>query len=159
MPDVATQPLTSPTDTLRIAVPGAARIDQPRLNTHDPEWMDHMIDHIETLQGEGGVRETRIRLSPDALGSLDIVLSDDSDGVAVRFSADHAATRALLADAAPRLTELAEARGLRLSTSTGEGASHRQPEQHTANDRQANPQNILAVIESSDGTTDQDRIA
>ena len=59
-------------------------------------------------------RDPRITLVPDALGKIEVALRQDGDTVHVQFAADAPATRALLADAQPRLAELAEARGLRL---------------------------------------------
>ena len=57
----------------------------------------------------------------------------EGDRVHVRFTAEHEATRALIADAQPRLSELAAARGVRIgdtSVSTGSGGGstpHPQP--------------------------------
>ncbi len=96
--------------------------------------LQRMIDRIETLRdavgdatgdgaGDGtGASDTRIRLVPDALGSVDIAVRREGDRVHVRFTAEQEATRALIAEAQPRLTELAAARGVRIGeTSVGTG--------------------------------------
>jgi Meckel syndrome type 1 protein len=70
----------------------------------------------------------RIRVIPDALGTIDVALRRDGDSVQVQLTAEQPQTRALLADAQPRLTEMAEARGLKLQhapagTGTGGGSA------------------------------------
>lgn len=87
-----------------------------------------MIDRIDMLQdADGSVRETRIRLSPDRLGQVDIAIEQTADGVNVRFVTDNPQARALLADAQPRLMELAESRGLKLGGGgVGDGRPERQ---------------------------------
>ncbi len=95
----------------------AATISAPAsLDTRSGDWMEGMIDQIEMLTATAGVdrRETRIRLNPDQLGSVDIAIERDGDTTHVRFTAETPATRALLTDATPRLAELADARGLKL---------------------------------------------
>ncbi|MEG3176866.1 flagellar hook-length control protein FliK [Sphingomonas sp. RB3P16] len=80
--------------------------------------LQKMIDQIATLRDEASdaatARDTRIRLVPDALGSVDVSVRSHGDRVHVHFAAEQEATRALLADAQPRLTELAAARGVRI---------------------------------------------
>ncbi len=113
-----------------IAVAASAAADRNTLDMSRGEWMMSMIDKIETLRDESGaVGETRLSLSPDALGNVDVsVRRDDSGQYQVRISADTAQARTMLADAAPRLNDMAEARGLKLShagveTGTGTGAN------------------------------------
>lgn len=91
---------------------------------HEP-GLQRMIDHIETLRDDANARDTRIKLSPDALGSVDVAVRQEGDRVHVRFTAEHEATRALLVEAQPRLTELASARGVRIGDTsvTADGAS------------------------------------
>lgn len=81
--------------------------------THDT-GLQRMIDHIETLRDGADARDTRIRLVPDALGGVDVAVRQQGDRIHVHFTADHEATRALLAEAQPRLSELAAARGVRI---------------------------------------------
>jgi flagellar hook-length control protein FliK len=76
--------------------------------------LQRMIAHIETLRDDMDSRDTRIRLIPDSLGGVDVAVRQVGDRVHVHFTAEQEATRALLVDAQPRLTELAAARGLRI---------------------------------------------
>ncbi|OYY90485.1 MAG: hypothetical protein B7Y45_07675 [Sphingomonas sp. 28-66-16] len=88
------------------------------IDLRQADWPRAMIDRIEALRDAADAGDTRIRLVPDALGKIDIALHRAGDRVDVRFTADVPATRALLAEAQPRLAELAEARGLRLGESS-----------------------------------------
>ncbi len=85
------------------------------LDLRHPGWPSAMIDHIEKLRDAADASDTRIRLVPDALGGIDVSLRRHDEGVRVTLSADQPATQALLADARPQLTELAQARGIRLA--------------------------------------------
>ena len=81
-----------------------------------------MIDRIEHLRASTALNpadaaEAKIRLVPDALGTIDVSIRHDGDAISVRFQADHAGTRALLQQSEARLVEIAESRGLRLSGS------------------------------------------
>jgi flagellar hook-length control protein FliK len=87
---------------------------QPALDMHRQEWMTNMIDRIDALRDSSGSRETNIRLSPDALGTVDVSIRQEGDRVHVRIHAATPEARALLAEAHPRLAELAEAKGIRL---------------------------------------------
>jgi flagellar hook-length control protein FliK len=80
--------------------------------------VQRMIDHIEVLRDDADSRDTRIRLVPDALGSVGIAVRQVGERIHVSFTAEHEATRALIADAQPRLTELAAERGVRIAGST-----------------------------------------
>ncbi|MET3824848.1 hypothetical protein ABIC16_000541 [Sphingomonas sp. PvP055] len=80
--------------------------------------MQRMIDHIEVLRDDVDSRDTRIRLVPDALGSVDVAVRQVGERIHVSFTAEHEATRALIADAQPRLTELAAERGVRIAGSS-----------------------------------------
>lgn len=76
--------------------------------------LQRMIAHIETLRDDLDSRDTRIRLVPDSLGGVDVAVRQVGDRVHIHFTAEQEATRALIVDAQPRLTELAAARGLRI---------------------------------------------
>jgi flagellar hook-length control protein FliK len=105
------------------------------LDMRRDDWPQAMIDRIEALRDAADATSTRIRLVPDALGKVDVSLRHDGDAVHVHFSADAAATRALIADAQPRLAEAAQARGLRLGQATvdaGGGDTGRQQQQQPA---------------------------
>lgn len=103
-----------------IAAPSATP-DVP-LDLGSDTGTQQVIDRIATLRDALGdsadARDTRIRLTPDALGAVDIAVRADGDAVRVHFTAEHEATQALLLDAQPRLAELAAARGLRIAESS-----------------------------------------
>lgn len=102
-------------------VMAAAAADLPVIQASDPEWIEKFVDQIDMLRGDNGTSETRIRLSPDALGTLDVRIAQRDGQTHVQINADQAGARALLADAAPRLADLAQARGLKLNTSFADG--------------------------------------
>lgn len=96
---------------------------QGTLDMSRQEWMGAMIETIEALREAPSSRETSIRLSPDALGTVDIAISQEGDRVHVHFTADTPAARAMLSEAQPRLAELAEAKGVRLGQATVDGGA------------------------------------
>ena len=114
---------------------------QPQLDTRQPQWMEGMIDRIETLRDASPTQgETRIRLSPDALGDVEVAIRTSDDGrVHVHFSSDNADAGRLLADAQPRLVQLAESRGLKLGGMQVDVGTQQQPSQRQAQD-QGSPQ-------------------
>jgi flagellar hook-length control protein FliK len=142
--------------------PIAATTDSqaPMLDLHRQDWMGSMIDHIETLRDAmGGPRETRIRLSPDALGSVDVSIRQDGDRVHVHFAAESQAARQHLQDAAPRLAEIAEGRGLKMAQATVDGGSAGMGTGGQRREAQAEPrvqQNSGVVVSggASDAETD-----
>jgi len=100
------------------------------LDMRDGRWPHGMLDRIERMRDDANAADTRIRLVPDALGSIDVNLRRDGDTLHVRFHAAQAETRALLADAQPRLAELASQRGMTLGDSQvggGNAQGDRQP--------------------------------
>lgn len=97
---------------------------QPALDTRRQEWTGQMIERIEALRDAAPARETRLSLMPEALGKVDISIRHDGEGVHVHFNTETQAARQLIADAQPRLNEIAEQRGLRLgSTSVESGGA------------------------------------
>ncbi|WP_448502415.1 flagellar hook-length control protein FliK [Sphingomonas sp.] len=111
---------TPPIVAAAAALAASATVEAPTLaatplDTRDPRWVETMIERIETLRDALGMRETRLRLTPDALGVVEVRIADTPDGVRVHLTADSAAARQLLAEAAPRLADMAEARGLKLA--------------------------------------------
>ena len=105
----------------------AADAQQAPLDMRQDRWPHAMIERIEMLRDAADAVDTRIRLVPDALGAIDVSVKTDGDTVRVQFTAEQAATRTLLADAQPRLAELAEARGLKLAQgSLGDSGAHQQ---------------------------------
>ncbi|MCX8477663.1 MAG: flagellar hook-length control protein FliK [Sphingomonas sp.] len=116
------------------AVAAAAEVQQGALDMRRQEWMGQMVEQIEALRDAGPARETRLSLSPEALGKVDVSIRQDGDRIHVHFATETQAARQLIADAQPRLAELAEARGVRLGqtsvdSGTGQGAPRdRQPD-------------------------------
>ncbi len=116
----------------RAIVQAAADTAHTALDLTADSGLQRMIDRIETLRDAADAGDTRVRLIPDALGSIDVAVRQEGERVHVRFTAEHEATRALIAEAQPRLTELAAARGVRIgdtsvSTGTGGGGTAPQP--------------------------------
>jgi hypothetical protein len=103
---------------LQTAVQQVAAGDQSALDPRQDRGLHGMIDHIEMLRDDANARDTRIRLTPDALGTVDVALRRDGEAVHVRFSSANEATRLVLNDAQPRLAALAEARGVRIAGSS-----------------------------------------
>jgi hypothetical protein len=121
-------PLAAPVAASAIAsIPHAD--PQAPLDMRHERWPTAMIERIEVLRDAANATDTRIRLIPDALGAIDVSVRKDGDTLHVHFNAEQAATRALLQDAQPRLAELADARGLKLShgaVETGAGTGQHQ---------------------------------
>jgi hypothetical protein len=104
--------------------------EAPGIDLSGEGWPTDMMAHIEQLRDAADATDTRIRLAPDMLGSVDIDVRQDGDTLHVRFIAEQAQTRTLLQEAQPRLAEAAEARGLKLGGSSvdlGAQGQHRQP--------------------------------
>lgn len=106
--------------TLAVA---AATAPDTRLDTAQRHWPEAMIARITALRDASdalaataaiGSDHARIRLSPDALGSVEVSLQRRDDQVHVTIHAERPQAQALIADAQPRLAELAEQRGIRL---------------------------------------------
>ena len=150
-----------------LAVGAAANAQQPALDMRQPDWPATMIERIEVLRdaAEANVRETRIRLVPDALGPVDVAIRQDGEATTVRLTAETPQARAMLAEAAPRLTELADARGLKLSQSTfdtgASGFAGRHPQQQQPQPEQpARPAPAPErTTEAAAADTDDQRIA
>jgi flagellar hook-length control protein FliK len=160
------QPMT---DTMR-AVAASPDAQQAPLDMRQERWPHAMIDRITHLRDTAAAiaasaADTRIRLVPDALGTIDVSITRDGDSVAVRFQAEHAATRALLQDQQGRLSEIAESRGLRLSGSSvdaGSANAGQQQQQQAARQSaplpSAPPRASTSDTETVD-TVDQGRVA
>lgn len=94
---------------------------QPLLDMRQERWPQAMISQIEHLRDTANASDTRIRLIPDALGTIDVAVAREGDTINVRFTAEQPATRALIQDAQPRLAAIAEERGLRLGQTAVDG--------------------------------------
>jgi flagellar hook-length control protein FliK len=115
----------------RTTVQATAPADQAPLDLSRDDWTGKMIERIAALRDGVEAADTRIRLAPEHLGTIDVSIRRDGDRIQVHFTAENPATRQLLADAAPRLAELAEARGLKLGqSSVDSGSGERGQPQH-----------------------------
>lgn len=142
----------------RTTVQATAQADQAPLDLSRDDWTGKMIDRIAALREGVEAADTRIRLAPEHLGTVDVSIRRDGDRMQVHFTAENPATRQLLADAAPRLAELAEARGLKLgqsSVDSGSSDSRGQPQQQPQPSTPARP----ASARAASGTASDARIA
>lgn len=112
-------PTTSTQTASAVAATGQGQ--DAALDMGHQAWTSKMIDKIETLQGAGAGRETRLSLMPEALGKVDIAIrQDDSGNIHVQFNTDTQSARQLIADAQPKLAEIAQERGIRLGSTSVE---------------------------------------
>lgn len=157
------RPVASDTIALLTGTTAAAHsatIDTPAtpLDMARETWPTKMIERIEALRDLADANDTSICLVPDKLGAIDVSLKQDGDTVQVQLNAHQPETRQLLAEAQPKLTEMAEAKGLRLSTQTGDGSANgQQPQQQRAAITTTNHRRTAA--EPSLATADDERIA
>jgi Meckel syndrome type 1 protein len=141
--EVAVQQAAAPAPTvaLRPAEP-MAQSPATGIDLTHAAGLHRMIDHIEALRDAAPVdlaaASTRIRLVPDALGPVDVAVRREGDSVQVHFTATEAATRQLIADAQPRLAELAEARGVRIERATVDSGAAGQPSMQFSQQSQGN---------------------
>lgn len=153
--------LTATTPAATSAVQATGNAQHALLDTSRSDWMGTMIERIESLRdsGDTSIRETRMRLAPDALGNVDVAIRQGADGqVSVHITADTPAARAMLADAAPKLADMAEARGLKLGQSmdgatpgTGSGAGNGFAERQPRPNDAPVPLRPAAVAANDDG--------
>jgi flagellar hook-length control protein FliK len=132
------------TDAVR-TVAATADAQQAPLDVSQQRWPHAMVDRIVHLRDTAAAIaasavDTKIRLVPDALGSIDISITRHGDSVAVHFQAEHAATRALLQESQGSLAEIADSRGLRLSGSSVDAGAANTGQQQQHAERQPTPQ-------------------
>lgn len=129
---------------------------QPLLDMRQERWPQAMIAHIEQLRDAADAVDTRIRLIPDALGTIDVAVSRDGDTLNVHFAAEQAATRLLLQDAQPRLAAIAEERGLRIGQTAVDAntASSTPQQQQRQPHAQSQPQRDAAAARRPTTTHD-----
>ncbi len=118
------------------AIAAAADVQQGALDMRRQEWMGRMVDQLEAMRDASPARETRLSLSPEALGKVDISIRQDGDRIHVHFATETQAARQLLIEAQPRLSELAEARGIKLGQTSVDGGG---PGQGSARHPHENP--------------------
>lgn len=121
----APQPVAAPAPPSTAPVFQSAPVDLGRAG-----WAEAMIDRIAEMP-QVDRREAQIKLLPDMLGKVEVTLVERDERVHVTLNVETPQARQLLSEAAPRLQELAEARGLRLGqTEIGGGTSQdRRPAQ------------------------------
>lgn len=160
MADATVLPVaTAALEPQRHAVLATGDVQQAPLDTRQGSFPHQMIDRIEQLRDSANANDTRIRLVPDALGTIDVTMRRDGDTVHVHFDAQQSATRTMLADAQPQLAGIADARGLKLgqtSVGTGDGGAQQQ-QQRPAPAWQ--PPRAPAPAEAATPITDDIRIA
>ncbi len=130
------------------AVTATGQGQDAMLDTRDQQWTAKMIDKIAALQDASPVRETKLSLMPEGLGKVDIAIrQDDAGSLHVQFNTDTQAARQLIADAQPKLAEIAQERGIRIgstsveSNATGQGAgSNANPQMNQGQQNDARPQ-------------------
>lgn len=155
---VAVQAHSAATEQLRTTVQAMSGADQPPLDLSRDDWTGKMIDRIATLRDAAEATDTRIRLAPENLGNVDVSIRREGDRLHVHFAAENQATRQMLAEAAPRLAELADARGVKLgqtSVDAGAGGQRDQSNQPQSN-QPARPASAIAGQSQSDR---DDRVA
>jgi flagellar hook-length control protein FliK len=143
-------------------VSAAADVQQVALDTRRQEWMGKMVEHIEALRDAAPVRETRLSLAPEVLGKVEVSIRREGDRLHVHFTTETHAARQLIADAQPRLGELAEARGLKLGQTSFESGTAGQGGSRDSREQPTPPQSLKprpANPESAVGAADDDRIA
>jgi len=106
------------------AVEGSAT---PSATVHEPvgspRWAEAIGSRL-VLMSMRGQQEGSLTLTPEHLGPLEVQISVNKDTANVWFGAQHADTRAALADAMPRLREMLAASGVALGQS---GVSEQTP--------------------------------
>jgi hypothetical protein len=134
--------------------PAFAASHRPVIDTGRAEWMQAMIDRIaEMPQAEGGRRDAQIRLVPDALGPVEVKIEQRQERLHVTLQAETPQARQLLSDAAPKLHELAEARGIRFAQ-TGFGSTDSQDRRQTPDQQQPATPLRPRPADSADADTD-----
>lgn len=139
-----------------LVAPGAPVVDTSRA-----DWLQSMIERIGEIRHEGGAREAQIRLAPEALGTVDIRIEQRDDRIHVTMTAETSQARALLAEASPRLQDMAEARGLRLTQSSVDAGQSQNQQRRQGGDAPGTPAAPASARRATDPETarSQDRIA
>ncbi|WP_404336152.1 flagellar hook-length control protein FliK [Sphingomonas sp. MMS12-HWE2-04] len=143
----------------RVHVAPAAQAGDAMLDLRRREWAGQMVEQIEALRDAAPTRETRIRLAPEALGTVDVSIRHEGDRVHVHFATETPAARQAIAEAQPRLAEIAEARGLKLGqTSVDTGSAGQGSNPQGQGQRAALPRAPARAV-PGDTTDTDDRIA
>lgn len=155
--------LAAPSAATLQQVSAAPDAQQGALDMRRQEWMGKMVETIEAMRDAAPIRETRISLVPDALGKVDISVRQDGDRIHVHFAAETQAARQILTDAQPRLTDLAEARGIRLGQTSvdSQGTGAQSGQRQNDAQRPQNPSAPASARAAKDqfAQTDDERVA
>ncbi|WP_230483413.1 flagellar hook-length control protein FliK [Sphingomonas sp. Leaf21] len=109
---------------VRAVVASTPSGDSGPLDMTQHHWPQAMIDRIDRMREDAATADTRIQLSPDALGGIAVAIRRDDDHTHLHFIAEQAQTATILADAHATLSRLAEDKGMRLgSMAVNAGAS------------------------------------
>jgi Meckel syndrome type 1 protein len=111
-----------------LTAPATADVAAP-MDLLQPRWPAAMAERIEILRDRADAGDTRIRLIPDALGSIDIAVRQVGDTIHVHFTAAEAQTRAMLIEAQPQLARAAADRGMSLGEASVGGGQGDTPGQ------------------------------
>lgn len=114
-----------------------------RSQVGSPRWAEELGSRL-VLMSSRGQHEGSLTLSPEHLGPLEVRISVQQNNAQVWFGAQHADTRAALAEALPRLREMFAEAGLSLGQA---GVSQEAPR------RQADPLAADASFRGEDGMT------
>jgi flagellar hook-length control protein FliK len=156
---VAVQTQAAASEQLRTTVQAMSGAEQAPLDLSRDDWTGKMIDRIAMLRDAAEAADTRIRLAPENLGNVDVSIRRDGDRLHVHFAAENPVARQLIAEAAPRLAELADARGVKLGQTSVDGGTGGQ-QQGASNQPQSNqparPASAMAHQSQSDR---DDRVA
>ncbi|WP_322964708.1 flagellar hook-length control protein FliK [Sphingomonas fuzhouensis] len=106
--------LTRADSLTAMPVTATSGAEQAPLDMTQAHWPQDMIDRIDRMREDAATADTRIQLSPDALGGIAVKVSQEGGTTHIHFTADQAQTATMLADAQPTLARLAEDKGMRL---------------------------------------------
>lgn len=112
-----------------------------RATVGSPRWANELGSRL-AMMSVRGQHEGSLTLTPEHLGPLEVRISGNQDATNVWFGAQHADTRAALAEALPRLREMFAASGLALGQA---GVSHEMPRQEARQGEGPAPQSGISA--------------
>lgn len=122
--------LYSDTGALQATPVRAQQADTVKSAVGSPRWSSEVGSKV-VLMAINRQQEGSLSLTPEHLGPVEVRINVTPDATNVWFTAQHAETRAALADALPRLREMFTASGLALGNA---GVSHEMPRQEARPD-------------------------
>lgn len=156
---VAVQAQAGAAEQLRTTVQAMAGADQAPLDLSRDDWAGKMADRIAALRDAAEATDTRIRLAPENLGNVDVSIRRDGDRLHIHFAAENPAARQLIAEAAPRLAELAEARGVKLGQTSVDGGTGGQSQGQSSQPQPSQPARPASAAARATQTDRDDRVA